>query len=76
VIQKEVGDGALEDHDLYPVVVLEGRDDLSHLQNEFRTHEFKGGLSRVTRLREGVVTRSSVTCAGSVAEGMTLLLLD
>ena len=39
VIQKEAVDRALEDHHLDPVVGLERGDDLSHLQNEFRTHE-------------------------------------
>jgi hypothetical protein len=39
VIQKEAVDGTLEDHHLYSVVVLERRDDLPDLQNEFRTHE-------------------------------------
>ena len=39
MIQKEAVDGTFEDHHLHPVVVLERRDDLSHLRNEFRTHE-------------------------------------
>jgi hypothetical protein len=39
VIQKDVVDGTLEDHHLHSVIVLEGRDDLSDLQNEFRTHK-------------------------------------
>jgi hypothetical protein len=39
VIQKEAVDGTLEDHHLHSVVVLERRDDLSDLRNEFRTHE-------------------------------------
>ncbi len=39
VIQKEAVDGTFEDHHLHSVVVLERRDDLSDLQNEFRTHE-------------------------------------
>ena len=39
VIQKEAVDGAFEDHHLHSVVVLELRDYVSDLQNEFRTHE-------------------------------------
>ena len=39
VIQKEAVNGTLEDHHLHSVVVLERRDDLSDLPNEFRTHE-------------------------------------
>jgi hypothetical protein len=39
VIQKEAVDGTFEDHHLHSVVVLERRDNLSDLPNEFRTHE-------------------------------------
>ncbi len=39
MIQKEAVDGAFEDHHLHAVVVLELRDDVSDLQNEFRPHE-------------------------------------
>jgi hypothetical protein len=39
VVQKDAVDGAFEDHHLHAGVVLERRDDLSDLQNEFRTHE-------------------------------------
>jgi hypothetical protein len=39
VVQKDAVDGALEDHHLHSVVVLERRDDLADLQNEVRTHE-------------------------------------
>jgi hypothetical protein len=38
-IQAEAVDGNFEDRHLHSVVVLERRDNLSHLQNEFRTHE-------------------------------------
>ena len=39
VIQKDAVDGTFEHHHLHSVVVLERRDDLSDLANEFRTHE-------------------------------------
>jgi hypothetical protein len=39
VIEKEAVDGTFEDHHLHSLVVLERRDDLSDLHNEFRTHE-------------------------------------
>jgi hypothetical protein len=39
VIQKEAVDSTFEDHHLHSVVVLERRDDVSDLRNEFRTHE-------------------------------------
>ncbi len=39
MIQKEAVDGTFEDHHLHSVIVLELRDDLSYLRNEFWTHE-------------------------------------
>jgi hypothetical protein len=42
VIQTEAVDGAFEDDHLHSVVVLELRDDLPDLRNEFRTHEVQG----------------------------------
>jgi hypothetical protein len=74
VIQKDAVDGTFEDHHLHVVVVLELRDDLSALQNELRTHEVERRVVQYDPKCEGV-TRSSVTCAARVAEGMTLLLL-
>lgn len=64
----------LEHHHLDLVFVFEGRDNVSDLRHEFRTREIERRLSSTTRQCEGV-TRSSLTCAASVAEGMTLLRL-
>jgi hypothetical protein len=75
VIQKEPVDRTFEDHHLYSVVVFKLRDDLSDLQHKFRPTTLTGGFSSTTRECEGV-TRSSLTCAATVAEGVTLLLLD
>ena len=42
MIQKDAVNGTFEDHYFHSVVVLERRDNLSDLQNEFRAHEVEG----------------------------------